>query len=123
MRLSFVIPLFLLIFAQTATANIHLKCMVCHWGADILVHYARRGSGAEGEFIQAVAKMCHWLRIQSKEVCDEMVTKVGVQLFDILVESEGEVSSYDICGMIQEGECAKYSMQIQFPCQYYKTTL
>ena len=117
MRLRATFILFLLVFGRNSAStsdklsglSVDFQCMVCHWGADVLVSFAKKGSGAERDFIAVVAKMCHFFGIESKEVCSAMVKSVGVQLFDILRESRGRVSAYDICGMVREGECARHS--------------
>ena len=48
----------------------------------------------------------------SQDVCNGMVNLVGQQLFHILNEAHGAVTSKDICGMIEEGKCALQSQRI-----------
>ncbi len=84
------------------------ECMACQWGADVLVEYARKKKNID-EFLAATASLCHLFGIYTKEVCHGVVENVGKQVFYVLKEGNGTITSKDICGLAKEGVCAKYS--------------
>eukprot|EP00095_Tigriopus_kingsejongensis_P003756 maker-scaffold911_size81771-snap-gene-0.23 protein:Tk03756 transcript:maker-scaffold911_size81771-snap-gene-0.23-mRNA-1 annotation:"hypothetical protein TcasGA2_TC005858" len=88
-----------------------LKCMVCHWGAAILVDYERTGKSKE-EFLAMTASLCNFFGIVSKDICQGMVHIVGEQLFYIMEEGNGTIHAWDMCGLVEEGECALHSQRI-----------
>ena len=49
---------------------VDFKCMVCHWGANILVDYAKRGKTIQ-DFISVTAGLCSLIGIESKVRGDE----------------------------------------------------
>lgn len=38
-----------------------------------------------------------------------MVDSVGEQLFTVMSAGKGNITANDICGLVREGACAKYS--------------
>lgn len=45
-------------------------------------------------------------------VCQGMIVSVGKQFFRVLAEGGGRISANDICGLVREGACARYSKRI-----------
>ena len=41
------------------------KCMLCHWGAEVLVEYAREGKSVDG-FLSFTSTICHLMGIETK---------------------------------------------------------
>ena len=45
------------------SVGVDFKCMVCHWGANILVDYAKHGKTIQ-EFISVTARLCSFFGIE-----------------------------------------------------------
>ncbi len=41
------------------------RCMICHWGAELIVSYANSGRSPSG-FFSLATTICHLLRIEEK---------------------------------------------------------
>lgn len=51
--------------ASDPSLTFDLECMVCHWGAQILVDYQKTGKTMD-EFLSVTSTMCHLFGIESK---------------------------------------------------------
>ncbi|TRY79928.1 hypothetical protein TCAL_07064 [Tigriopus californicus] len=87
------------------------RCMVCHWGAALMVDYERAGRSKE-EFLSITARLCSFFGIHGKDICHGMVHNVGEQMFHIMQEGNGTIHAWDICALVEEGQCTGHSKRI-----------
>lgn len=50
---------------KSAAVQFDFQCMVCHWGAQVLVDYQRKGKTID-EFLSVVSTLCHLVGIETK---------------------------------------------------------
>jgi hypothetical protein len=54
-------------------------CMACHWGADVLVEYAKNKKSVE-DFLSATSTLCHLFGIYSKVAVNYAIIKKILKL-------------------------------------------
>lgn len=50
---------------SSASVGINFECMVCHWGANVIIEYARHGKSIE-QFLSTASYLCHLAGVESK---------------------------------------------------------